>query len=196
MYIKERRMLLALVGITGVGKTYYSDKIAEKLCFNKVKTIRTRKIREGEQNGKTGLFMTQDELSKLEEEGKIAYKFNVFEGTYAYLKEDIFSERDMVFEMHYTTINDWKKVRPDIKTIYIFPKDINITKSKIAERHLSKEQEKTRLEEIEEHYNRMITDEELKGMFDYIMYNNYDKESEYEIINLVNGLREKYGVKF
>ena len=61
-------MLLALVGITGVGKTYYSDKIAEKLCFNKVKTIRTRKIREGEQNGKTGLFMTQDELSKLEEE--------------------------------------------------------------------------------------------------------------------------------
>ncbi len=64
-------MLLALVGITGVGKTYYSDKIAEKLCFNKVKTIRTRKIREGEQNGKTGLFMTQDELSKLEEEGKI-----------------------------------------------------------------------------------------------------------------------------
>lgn len=189
-------MLLALVGITGVGKTYYSDKIAEKLCFDKVRTIRTRKIREGEQNGKTGLFMTQEELNKLEKEGNIAYKFNVFEGTYAYLKEDIFSERDMVFEMHYTTINDWKKVRPDIKTIYIFPKDINITKCKIAERHLSKEQEKTRLEEIEEHYNRMITDEELRGMFDYIIYNNYDKESEYEIINLVNGLREKYGVKF
>ncbi len=184
-------MLLALVGITGIGKTYYSDKIVERLGFEKVKTIRTREIRKGEQNGKTGLFMTKEELESLEREGKIAYKFDVFEGTYAYLKEDIFSDKDMVFEMHYTTIGDWKKVRPDIKTIYIFPKDINITKSKITERNLSKEQEEKRLAEIEEHYNRMNNEQELRGMFDYIIYNNYDKESEDEIINLVRKLQKE-----
>ena len=97
----------------------------------------------------------------------------------------------MVFEMHYTTIGDWKKVRPDIKTIYIFPKDINVTKSKITERNLSKEQEEKRLAEIEEHYNRMCNDESLRGMFDYIIYNNYDKESEDEIINLVRKLQKE-----
>lgn len=184
-------MLLALVGITGIGKTYYSDKIVERLGFEKVKTIRTREMRKGEQNGKTGLFMTKEELESLEREGKIAYKFDVFEGTYAYLKEDIFSDKDMVFEMHYTTIGDWKKVRPDIKTIYIFPKDINVTKSKITERNLSKEQEEKRLAEIEEHYNRMNNEQELRGMFDYIIYNNYDKESEDEIINLVSKLQKE-----
>ena len=110
-------MLLAFVGITGVGKSYYVNKVCEKLNFNKVKTIRTRKMRIGEQNGKTGLFMTKEELENLESLGKLAYVFDVFGGTYAYLKEDIFSKEDMVFEMHYTTIYDWKKIRPDIKTI-------------------------------------------------------------------------------
>lgn len=183
-------MLLALVGITGVGKTYFTNRIEKELGFKKVKTIRTRKMRKGEQNGKTGLFMTEDELKKLQEEDKIAYSFNVFGGTYAYLKEDIFSDENMVFEMHYTTIYDWKKIRPDIRTIYIFPKDINIAKNIILSRNLEKSKEIERLEEIEEHYNKMMTDNELREMFDYIVYNNYDKESEEQIIDLVRKIKE------
>ena len=183
-------MLLALAGITGIGKTYYTNKIADNLGFKKVRTIRTRQMRRGEQNGKTGLFLTKVQLEKLKNEDKIAYSFQVFGGTYAYLKEDIFSKEDMVFEMHYTTIDDWKKIRPDIKTIYILPKDIEITKSKILERNLSVEQEKERLKEIEEHYDKMTSDEKLRNMFDFIVYNNYDMDSEEQILNLVNRIKK------
>lgn len=178
-------MLLALVGITGVGKTYYVNKIVEELGFRKVKTIRTRKMRNGEKNGVTGLFMDNEELEILEKQEKIAYSFEVFGGKYAYLKEDIFSKENMVFEMHYTTIYDWKKVRPDIKTIYIFPKDIKVAKEKILERDLPKEKERERILEVEEHYNKMMTNKDLREMFDYIVYNEYNKKSEKEIINLV-----------
>lgn len=66
-------MLLALSGITGVGKSFYAEEIAKKLDFKKVHTIRTRTMRIGEQNGKTGLFMTHEELQKLKDDGKIAY---------------------------------------------------------------------------------------------------------------------------
>ena len=38
-------MLLALSGITGVGKSFYAEEIAKKLDFNKVHTIRTRTMR-------------------------------------------------------------------------------------------------------------------------------------------------------
>ncbi len=175
-------MLLALVGITCVGKSYYVEKISEKLGFKKVRTIRTRKKRPGEKNG---LFMTKEEIEKLKAENKIAYSFDVFGGTYAYLSEDIYSKENMVFEMHYTTIDDWKKVRPDIKTIYIFPQDIDIAKSKITERNLEKSKEKERLLEMEEHYNNVISNEKLKNKFDYIIYNNYDKNSEDKILDLV-----------
>lgn len=181
-------MLLALVGVTGAGKTYYKDKIVNDLNFKKVNTIRTRKIRMGEVVGKSGIFMTREEIDDLEKQGKIAYRFDVFGGEYAYLSEDIFSDDNMVFEMHYTTIYDWKKIRPDIKTIYIFPKDVEIAKQKTRERNLASEKEKERISEIDEHYNRILQDEDLRKQFDYIVYNNYDEESDLEIINLVKRL--------
>jgi len=178
-------MLLALVGVTGVGKSYYKEKIVENFNFEKVNTIRTREKRIGEENGKAGLFMSKQELEDLKSQGKIAYDFEVFGGTYAYLKDEIFSTKNMVFEMHYTTIADWKRVRPDIKTIYILPKDIEIAKNKTMNRNLSKEKEEERIKEIDEHYNKISTDEKLRNMFDYIVYNNYDKDSEEEILKLV-----------
>lgn len=181
-------MLLALVGVTGVGKSYYKDKIVEKFNFEKVNTIRTREKRVGEENGKIGIFMTKEEIVEFKEKGKIAYDFEVFGGTYAYLREEVFSEKNMVFEMHYTTIEDWKKVRPDIKTIYILPEDIETAKEQTRKRNLSKEKEEERIKEIEEHYNKICTDNNLRNMFDYIVYNNYDEDSEKKIMELVKKL--------
>lgn len=188
-------MLLALVGVTGVGKSYYVEKISEKLNFKKVNTIRTRSVRKGEDSR---YFMTKEELDKMFDEGEIAYKFSVFGGEYGYLKNEIFSKDNMIFEMHYTTIYDWKKVRPDIKTIYIMPTDINIAKEKTKQRNLTKEKEIERINEIEEHYRKITTDMELQKQFDYIIYNNYDEKSELEILNLVKKMlkkEKKVGVK-
>ena len=188
-------MLLALVGVTGVGKSYYKEKIVENFNFEKINTIRTREKRTGEENGKAGFFMSKQELEELKRQGKIAYDFDVFGGTYAYLKDEIFSEKNMVFEMHYTTIEDWKKVREDIKTIYILPKDIEVAKNQTRKRNLSKEKEEERIKEIEEHYNKISTDEKLRSMFDYIIYNNYDEKSEKEILDLVKKMLNEGNIK-
>ncbi len=180
-------MLLALVGVTGVGKTFFMNQICDKLNFKKVNTIRTRPMRAGE-NPK--YFMTDKELNKMYDDGEIAYKFNVFGGQYGYKKEEIFSNENMVFEMHYTTIFDWKKVKSDIKTIYILPTDLEIAKNEAKKRNLSKEKEIERLNEIDEHYNRIMTDENLRSQFDYFFYNNYDKESEEKLLKLVTDILE------
>ena len=57
-------MLLALSGVTGIGKSYFKEKIVEKLNFHKVSTIRTRPIRVGEKNGVDGIFITDIETNK------------------------------------------------------------------------------------------------------------------------------------
>ena len=181
-------MILAFVGITGIGKSYFAEELSQKLGFKKVHTIRTREKRKGEEDGKTGYFMTDKELEELKKQGKIAYDFKVFGGTYGYLKEEIFSKENYVFEMHYTTINDWKKVRPDIITIYLLPTDINISIQKIKERNLSKEKELYRIEEVKEHYNKFMQDKNLQKKFDYVIYNNYDEESKENIIKLVKDI--------
>ena len=178
-------MLLALSGVTGVGKSYFKDRIVEELNFNKVNTLRTMQMLKGEENGKSGIFMTDEQLNALKAEGKIIYDFNVFGGRYAYKTEEILSNKNMVFEMHYTMIDDWKKIRPDIKTIYIFPKDLEIPKLKAKQRNLSKEKEIERINEIEEQYRIMTNNKEMRDKFDYILYNEYNKESEEEILKLV-----------
>lgn len=156
--------------------------------FEKVHTIRTRPKRKNEVEGIDGYFMTSEELDNLQMQNKIAYRFGVFGGEYAYLKDEIFSNRNIVFEMHYTTIDDWKKVRPDIKTIYIFPSDIEKAKIQIKNRGLSSIAEISRLNEIIEQYNFMINNKNFQSKFDYIFFNNYDVESENKLINLVSNL--------
>lgn len=156
-------MLLALAGVTGVGKSYFKDRIVETLGFNKVNTIRTRPKRVGEKNGQIGLFMTSDEIDQLEAKGKIAYRFSVFGGEYAYLADEIFSDDNMVFEMHYATIDDWKSLCPEIKTIYILPSNIDIAIQNTLERNLSKAKEAERIFEIQEQYNKFITNKNLQA---------------------------------
>lgn len=134
--------------------------------------------------------MTSKELDNLEKQGKIAYRFEVFGGEYAYLSEEVFSrENDYVMEMHYTTIDDWKKVKPDIKTIYILPTDINVAIQKTKERKLPKDKEKERIEEINEQYNRFLNDENLRKKFDFCIYNNYDKKSEEKILEIIKKMK-------
>ena len=184
-------MLLALSGVTGIGKSYFKEKLVTELNFNKVNTIRTRPIRLGEKNGVDGIFITEKELDDLKNQDKIIYDFKVFGGRYAYLKEEILSDQNMVFEMHYTMIDDWKKIKPDIKTIYILPKNIEIPKRKARERNLSKEKEIERINEIDEQYNMFINDINFQNKFDNILYNNYDKESEQQLLNLVKNILNK-----
>lgn len=184
-------MLLALAGVTGVGKSYYKDELVKKLGFEKIKIITTRKPRVGEKNGDDKVFVTKEELQNLRDNGKIAYEFDLLGNTYAYTHEALNSSKNTVFELHYDTIFDFKKVCPNLCVIYIFPRDIEIAKEKTRERHLDLQVEKDRLLEIDEHYEKITTDENLRNMFDYTIYNNYDQASEDEFINLVNDLLQK-----
>lgn len=181
-------ILVAIAGITGIGKSYYKDKIMEILNFEKIKIITTRAPRVGEKNNEDKIFVNQEELQRMCDNGEIAYKFDLLGNTYAYTNESVFTNKNTVFEIHYNTISDWKKICPDLCAIYLLPRDINVAKEKLRERHLNPDVEKNRLLEIDEHYNKITTDKELIKMFDYVLYNNYDKESENEVINLVRKL--------
>lgn len=178
-------MLLGIAGVTGTGKSYYKDKLVERLGFEKLKIITTRERRKGEKNNEDKVFVSEEELQNLRNEGKIAYEFELLGYKYAYTKEELFSDKNMVFEVHYDTIYDFKKVCPNMKVLYLFPQDIEIAKEKTIERHLSPNVEEKRLLEIDEHYERIKTDDNLRSMFDYIQYNNYDQESEDRIIDFI-----------
>ena len=181
-------MLLALAGVTGIGKSYYKDRIVEELGFEKIKIITTRQIRVGEKNNEDKIFVTPNELQVLKDKGKIAYEFDMLGNTYAYSKEELFSDKNTVFELHYDTIFDFKKICPHLCAIYIFPKYIEMAKEMTIRRHLAPNVENARLAEIDQHFQRITTDDNLRDMFDYVLYNNYDNESKDILIRLVRKL--------
>lgn len=181
-------MLLAIAGVTGVGKSYYKDKIVDELGFEKIKIITTRKIREGEKNAVDKIFVTPEELDKLRKDGQIAYEFEMLGNIYAYSNEELFSKKNTVFEMHYNTIFDFKRICPDIKTIYLFPKEIEIAKENVRKRNLEPQVEAKRIKEIDEHYKTVTENDELRNSFDYILYNEYNDKSKDEVIALVKKL--------
>lgn len=178
-------MLLGIAGVTGTGKSYYKDKLVERLGFEKLKIITTREMRKGEKNNEDKIFVSEEELQNLRAKGQIAYEFELLGYKYAYTKEELFSDKNMVFEVHYDTIYEFKKVCPNMKVLYLFPQDIEIAKQKTRERGLTPEVEKKRLLEIDEHYERIKKDIDLRNMFDYIQYNNYDQKSEDKIIDFI-----------
>ena len=156
-------MLLALAGVTGVGKSYFKDLLVQKLNFKKIKIITTRQIRNGEKNNEDKIFVSPEELQKLKDSNVIAYDFNMLGNIYAYSKDDLFSKQNTVFELHYSTIFDFKKICPDMIAIYIFPENINMAKEETIKRHLKPEVENQRLLEIDEHYNKIMTDKNLRN---------------------------------
>lgn len=184
-------ILIGIAGVTGVGKSFYKDKLVEKLGFEKIKILTTREPRIGEKNNDDKIFVSKEELDNLDKCGKIAYKFELLGVTYAYTKEALFSEKNTVFEMHYWCIKDFKKICPNMKTIYIFPKDVNISKEMLKNRHLKPEVEEKRLNEIDEHLERVHNDKELLGLFDHILYNEYDQKSEEQVINVIRQMLEE-----
>lgn len=181
-------MLLGIAGVTGIGKSYYKDRIVQKLGFEKIKIITTRQPRIGEKNNDDKIFVNLEELEKLRNSGEIAYEFEMLGNIYAYSKKELFSNRNTVFELHYETIFDLKKICPNMCAIYLLQKDIEIAKDKTRDRHLNPIVENQRLLEIDEHYNRITTDETLRNMFDFTLHNDYTKQSEDELIDLVKKL--------
>lgn len=184
-------MLLALAGVTGVGKSYFKDLLVKKLNFEKIKIITTRQIRPGEKNNEDKIFVSPEELQNFKNSDIIAYDFNMLGNIYAYLKDDLFSEKNTVFELHYSTIFDLKKICPNMVAVYIFPENLEMAKEETRKRHLDYEVEKNRLLEIDEHYHKILSDEHLRNQFDYFISNSYNQKSENEILELVKKILNK-----
>lgn len=107
-------MLLGLFGVSGAGKTYYSNLIAEKLGLRRLQILTTRALRKDKANDHK-IQISLEQLADLREKGEIAFEFEMLGNYYAYRREDI-EAGDVVFEGHYTTLRDLKRIWPELKT--------------------------------------------------------------------------------
>lgn len=178
-------MIVTLSGITGVGKSYFKKCIIQDLKFKNMAIVTTREKRKKEIEGIDKYFVTQEQFEQLKNKEDILVDFEFLGNQYAYRKEDLFFEGNSVTELHYDTIDEFKKVNNHVLSIYIIPKDINLAKQELCKRKLTKEAEKLRIQEIEQQLNEFLNDRKLQKQFDYVVYNDYTDRTKQEILAIV-----------
>ena len=102
-------MIVILSGITGAGKSYLKKHIISKLNFKNIVIVTTRAKRIGEIEGIDKHFVTDEEFERLKKCGKISVPFEFLGHKYAYYTEDLISNENGVTELHYSTIDEFKR---------------------------------------------------------------------------------------
>ena len=178
-------MIVTLSGITGTGKSFFKNVIVDELGFKNLAIVTTRKIRENEINGVDKEFVDDEKFEELVRNNELKVNFEFLGSKYGYRTEKIESDEDQVTEVHYSTIYDVRKHFKNIFSIYVIPKDIERAKLELKKRNLSKEAEKARLKEIDEHIEEYKTNKNLREPFDAVLINDYTEKSKKELIDII-----------
>lgn len=184
-------MIVILSGITGVGKSYIKKHIIEKLNFKNIVIVTTREKRADEVNGIDKHFVNEQEFQDLQKQGKTSVNFEFLENKYAYYTKDLISDENSITELHYDTIEEFKKVARNVISIYVKPKKIKLAIKQLKLRELPSIVEKNRIREIKQQIMEFEKNKELKKMFDYIIYNDYTEKTIENVISLIKGLIEQ-----
>lgn len=178
-------MIVTMSGVTGIGKSFFKNLIISELKFKNMIINTTREKRANEVDGVDKIFLSNEEFESLKQEGNIAYDFEFLGNRYGYSKKDLNSEDNLVTEVHYSTIFDFKKNAKKVFAIYMIPNDLDRAKLELKKRNLPKEVVVQRLKEIDEHVKEFSNNKELQKQFDYIFINNYDEESKIKLLNII-----------
>ena len=162
-------MLIVLMGKTCSGK----DSICKELVkrgFHKITTHTTRPKRNGEVDGYTYHFISDEEFQKkIDEDFFLEYKsYTVADGSIWYYgspRQEMYNDEDSVIILTPDGYDDFLKYNIPHKSIYIYA-NINTIKNRLIKRGDDKSEAQRRIEHDNEDFK------DLQEKVDYIVYNN------------------------
>ena len=117
------RNIITISGPSAVGKSFFVDSIKDNFPnIREIVGLTTRPIREGEINGKSGIFMTIPEMNELEANNKLVLVKEFFGNKYAWYKDDLTnSDEYRIVNISYNSIQELLDMKLNIYSIFIKP---------------------------------------------------------------------------
>lgn len=186
--------IITLSGISGAGKSHFIKSLIERCeSFEKLKAVTTRAKRKDEVEGVDKFFLSLEDFSEKESKDQMRIVNNVFGNMYGYYKEDLEKTSkgiNLVTELYYKEIPNFKKEYPNTISIYILPSDISKTIEELTARNTGYDELQKRLSDIKSEIDFFSKSE--NSNFDIIVTNNYDLNSiEVFIEKVINAINEK-----
>jgi len=171
-----KRNIITVSGPSAVGKSFFVNEVTKKF-HNVIETVglTTRPIRNGEINGKSGIFITKEEMNELEKNEKVVLVKEFFENKYAWYKDDLVNDDTYrIINISYKSIKELREMGLNIYSIFIKPESDELLIEFLKKRSSTNEEFEKRLygyyeskKFVEEHYE----------MFDLVFVNKYDDKS-------------------
>lgn len=185
-------MIIALSGITGVGKSYLKRCVAETLGINNILMVTTREKRFFDINGKDKWFVTDQEFERMKQSGELMLEIEFIKNKYGYYTKEIKGEEDGITEIYFNEVDNFKRECKDLIAVYIKPINIEISKRKLKGRKLDEKIIQDRIKEMEYQLEAFEEDKELQSKYDYIFINDYTDKSKNDFINFIKEKIKKY----
>jgi guanylate kinase len=177
-------MIIVLIGKTASGKTLVSEELM-KVGFHRIVTTTTRPMRDGEIDGYTYHFISDEEFhNKVDEDFFLEYKsYTVADGSkwyYGSPKDEFYSSEDSIIILTPDGYRDFLKHNIPHKSIYIYS-NLSTIRKRLIERGDDKAEAERRVQ------HDIIDFKGIENEVDFIVYNNYDSD----INSVVNTILEK-----
>ena len=177
-------MIIGLIGISGVGKSFLRVNAQRKFNqLNYLKSVTTRPRRIDEMNGLDTYFVTDEEFNFLCSNHEVLLEQNIYGYKYAFKKSDIVKDVTYITEMLYSDVPVLRQYAKVI-TINVFSNDLKTIWRNLNLRYNSSSEAEKRFDSdinlAEMHKNLA-----LRGYFDYRFENNFDDDSVMQFYNLI-----------
>ena len=181
------RNIITISGPSAVGKSYFVDSIKDNFPnIREIIGLTTRPIREGEINGKSGIFMTIPEMNELEANNKLVLVKEFFGNKYAWYKDDLTnSDEYRIVNISYNSIQELLDMKLNIYSIFIKPGSEEKLKELLKNRSLTEEEFEKR---ITGYYESMDFLNRSQNLFNLVFTNNYDNSSKEKMLSIFQGI--------
>ncbi len=166
--------IITLSGISGIGKSFLKSYILENNSnFRSLISVTTRDRRKNEVEGVDKFFYSLEEFEKENRFGNLCVVNEVFGNWYAYKKSQIElcgSGINLITELFYKNVREFKAEFANALSIYVFPVDIERTKSELQLRNLESSDLTRRIKDIDDELAFFYNN---RNLFDIVITNDY-----------------------
>ena len=168
--------IITVSGASACGKSFYIDEVTKRFPnITETLGLTTRPIRPGEINGKSGNFLTEEEMDELDRKGKLVLIKEFWGYRYAWMKDDLVNDDNIrIFNIFYKTISELRDMGLNLYAIFIKPETDDMLIDRLKMRTTGKEQLEKR---IRAYYDSIDFLNAHPEVFDLIFINRYDDES-------------------
>lgn len=172
----QQGKIITLSGISGIGKSFLKSYILENNSnFRSLISVTTRDRRKNEVEGVDKFFYSLEEFEKENRFGNLCVVNEVFGNWYAYKKSQIElcgSGINLITELFYKNVREFKAEFANALSIYVFPVDIERTKSELQLRNLESSDLTRRIKDIDDELAFFYNN---RNLFDIVITNDYTK---------------------